>query len=422
VRMRTDPSNLLLSLVFLGIFCCWCCRGQSVCQTLQCVGVGGNCRFNSSSPFLTQCNNGLFCNDTVCAPQVAGGQPCSLYNFYDPCAPGYSCNQTQGICAPPPPQISTLSPGQNCTPGVDSCAYSNANFGCPSSGVCPGNTTGETCNNGQQCVTGLFCNTTFTSLTGFCVPLIPNGGDCDLFQTGCASGRCVAVSQTDFKCIGMYSSPLGGPCSVGDDCAIDLGCYLAPDAIISTCVNASVNSYKLCTSDSDCIAPEVCTCSNIDGNSYCQIGDPSETSVDQNLDNCAAKYGCSTLDLTCIFSNCATELCADVATFPPYEFNSTIVAQLACLFGTELVEYLQSTIDFCTGTTSGSAISASGSTSGSAGSTSGSAGSTSGSAGSTSGSAGSGSGSGSGSGTTSDVGVHMLSWNLLCLVLLIYLM
>ena len=79
--------------------------------------------------------------------------------------------------------------------------------------------------------------------------------ECDPLKQDCPSGQKCRVScpEAIWKCkVQTGTGVAGASCMAGADCAVGFGCLVDPSG------GQAGSCAKLCTSDADCMSPEVC--------------------------------------------------------------------------------------------------------------------------------------------------------------------
>jgi len=336
---------LCFVVAFIGAVCTLAYgSGPLICGVVSCAASGQSCLQGNASKMHfpePQCNTGLYCNSTsnTCLGQVPLGGACDVKSD-SMCTGDLYCDATYKKCTAytPPTGPTPVGGGKLCNSTIgcqyptDSGSFSTS---CPSSGVCPGNTTGNSCtffSDNYVCNDGLFCNTQ----TQLCTAPAANGAACS--SDIVCSNYCIPISlSTRGTCGDRFSVVENGFCADGDDCGADLYCNIT--STYGTCLKVPSSSYKACASDSDCITSESCTCL-LDGSAVCYSNIYAYlTSSSQALSKCASTTGCAGDDLTCLESKCLSQLCADYQNVYGPQWSDNSFGAFPCAFGSAVDVY-----------------------------------------------------------------------------------
>ncbi|MGC4122956.1 MAG: hypothetical protein QM765_51985 [Myxococcales bacterium] len=249
---------------------CWpACGGETPVCDLSTL----TCRCNATS-----CPSGQVCDAVTgrcvadtCWPPCGGERPYCVPGVWTcsctatSCAGGWRCDLVSGVCVEQAcspacggeaPVCDVTNNRCLCTPG--SCAVGRrcVNGSCQGAGcspACSGETpecdaSTMTCKcNLVSCPAGMFCDP-----QGACRPSAP----CDpAWQLGCAPGEgCyLDAASGSYRCVNAGSSPVGTPCSRGEECRAGADClgsggtrtcveYCDPETSVGCVVNDTCNA------------------------------------------------------------------------------------------------------------------------------------------------------------------------------------
>lgn len=301
----TPPVDMMTTPVTAQL--CTPCANDAVCSTL---GEGAKCTAIGEGNFCTslctddsECPNGFSCFSTLgqCIPSNFECAACQQ----TPCEAGQFCNTSSGECGPPQGLCGSCSEDAGCADGrvcrdtgtsancVQTCAQAsdcpNGNSctdgACiPDSGVCDpcaGTCAGGTpycvadegrcaeCGPTSPCAQGLRCDL----MTYTCTDALPNGMcvvDTDCQGGVCFSGECVECFQ-DSDC------PARNICDPNTLTCQYSACAGVACQRNSTCDPNTGRCTPGCTSNTDCVLPDVMECNPQTGQCYykdgtCELG------------------------------------------------------------------------------------------------------------------------------------------------------
>lgn len=303
----TTPPVDMMVMTPVEAQLCTPCANDAICSALgenaKCTAIGEGNFCTSSCSADSECPNGFSCFASLgqCIPSNFECAACQQ----SPCEAGQFCNTTTGECGPPQGLCGNCSEDAGCADGrVCRNTGNSANCvqTCTQDGDCP---DGNTCTDGAcipdsgvcdpcagicggdspYCVTeegrcaecgptspcgeGLRCDL----MTYTCTDALPNGmcvSDADCQGGVCFSGECVECFQ-DSDC------PARNTCNPNT-----LNCEYSPCAGVecqrnSTCDPGTGRCTPGCTSNNDCVLPDVMSCNQETGQCYytdgtCELG------------------------------------------------------------------------------------------------------------------------------------------------------
>ncbi len=209
------------------------CNADTQCTA---VGAGAKCINGQCAPQAQLCSDasqcavtGESCVDGVCTPTCSASAPC---------AAGFGCDFTRGVCSENPHVCATNLDCQGGTVCVEShcaapCAVSDATPGCPAGQICVNtgcipdqHATFACLNNGQQGPLANKCDPADICLHGDCYLACDTSDD----GGGCAAGMTckeVTIAKGTFAVCGTEST-------LGSACDSAAGLYCSGSAV---CIN-----------------------------------------------------------------------------------------------------------------------------------------------------------------------------------------
>jgi len=280
-------------------------------SSVTCAKKGAACtkNYDAANSTSTDCAQGLWCINSICATDNIGANCSTASDCYLP---------SNALIIPP--YIQAM-----CSGGV--CAYAYQ--------------IGDTCTNNTDCMSGLFCNTTTSMCDGLnisakcnitgpytgaapwfcgygmtCAPKEGNGNTVcqNQIAKGTHCGGDISCGPWLFcppgsnsTCQTQYSVADNGTCRDDTQCSSGL-------CLMKSCVSVAA-SLTTCTVDSDCTVGigGTCYCSEYSGKQYCvgigYIPNPCTSEV-TSLVTCLAGANCTeatNAPNSCSYQNCASE-------------------------------------------------------------------------------------------------------------------